>query len=96
MSFLTKLLAGMVEKLARSFLSWVFDLFVRREKYGRTIDENKRQAEIIQTIADEIKDLIRKGEKVPDELFKRLEDEQKKLIGGTFDGGDAKPIDDRL
>lgn len=65
-----KLMAG-VQKLS----DWITEYKKRKE----IVEDNDKQAMVVEAIADEIKKLLKAGQPVPPELYEKLKVESRKL-----------------
>ena len=71
-----KVILGVVE-----LVKWAAE----RAKRRTIVNDNDKQADVIEGIAQQIRDLVRAGKPVPPELEKRMLDESAKgLIGKPF------------
>ena len=64
---------------AISLFGYIVAFFRRQSKYEKIEESNDEQAKVIQSVADQIKQLIIEGKEVPPELRERLIAENSKL-----------------
>ena len=63
-------------------MGWKYLKGIAQDK--KTKSENEKQAELVESIAAEIRELIKAGKPVPEELRERLSNENRKLTDSTF------------
>lgn len=56
-------------------VSWIKEVSERK----KIVEENDTQAAVVESVADEIKRLLKAGEVVPEELYEKLKVETRKL-----------------
>ena len=88
MSWLYKILGGVVADIASKLVAWVSDFISTYFKFSKEKKENEDQAAKVQSIADQIKQLIKDGKDVPPELKDKLREESRRLNSGIFDPDD--------
>lgn len=90
MSWLYKILGGVISNAATKVISWLTDFIVSYFYFKKEKKENEKQAGKVQTVADKIKELIKNGQTVPEELKEQLREESRRLVDGTFDPNGGK------
>lgn len=86
-------MSWLVSALVKPVLEFVFaklalgisaltKFIIEYKKRKDIVDEKKKQADVVQAIADQIKQLMKEGKPVPPELEQRLLDESSKIIIG--------------
>jgi hypothetical protein len=84
MSFITKVFLDWLWGKSSELFTFLLEKIKRYFEYKDIIEENKAQADIVESIRMEIINLIKNGKPVPEELKERLRVESRRLIDSSI------------
>lgn len=77
--WLAAIIGGWLKDWAISAISWLVSFFQKIARYKKIETDNNNQAKTVQSVADQIKQLLKDGKPIPPELTERLLEENSKL-----------------
>lgn len=89
-SWIVKILTNLAISKVGDFFEWIWDYVETKFRRKSIEKDNDTQADKVQSAADKIKELIKNGQPVPEELKDELRRESRKLVDDSFDDNRGK------